>query len=53
MSKTGILLLQQEPFPCIPVRSSFSLSSVAPTACAVILGSEEVPIQAKNFKWLR
>ena len=52
-----ILLLAQaanfEPFHCIPVKSSFSFRFLASTGCAVILSSGEVPIQARNFRWLR
>ena len=42
-----------EPFRCIPVKSSFSFRFLASTGCAVVSGSEEVPIQARNFRWLR
>ena len=42
-----------ESFPCIPLKSSISFRFLAPTACAVISVLEEVPIQTRNFKWLR
>ena len=60
MIKNSMILLllwaaNFEPFllPYIPARSSFSFCFLACTACAVISSSEEVPIQARNFTWLR
>ena len=58
MIKNTIILLllwaaNFEPFQCIPVKSSFGFRFLASTACAVISSSEEVPIQARNFRWLR
>ena len=37
----------------IPVKSSLSFRFLASTASAVISSSEEVPVQATNFKWFR
>ena len=42
-----------ETLPCIPVNSSFSFCFLAPTTCAVTSGTEEVPIEARNFNWSR
>lgn len=56
MIKNSISLLLQaanfEPTPCIPAKSLLRLSSLASIACAVIPGSEEVPIQLRKFKCL-
>ena len=58
MIKNSMILLlvraaNFEPFHCIPVKSSFSFRFLASSGCAVILSSEEVPTQARNFRWLR
>lgn len=34
-----------EPSPCLPVKSLLRFSFLAPTACAVISGSDEVPVE--------
>ena len=58
MIKNSMILLllraeDFEPFRCIPVKSSFRFRFLPSTACAVISTSEEVPIQARNFRLLR
>ena len=58
MIKNSMILLllraaDFEPFRCIPVKSSFGFRFPPSTACAAISSSEEVPIQARNFRWLR
>ena len=54
LTKANILLILRavnfEPLLCIPVKSCFSFHFLAPTACAVISVSEEVPIQVRHFK---
>ena len=39
-----------KPSPCIPVKFFFRFRFLPFTSCAVISGSEEVPVQSRNFK---
>ena len=52
MSTFPCYLSNFEPSPYIPVKSLFRFSSLAPTACAVISGSEEVPGESRKLLML-